>query len=81
MSAAAIKKPSDWTQFMRLAAKEGAVCYGRAPTPATIRERLDLKVRCIVWVSSGYYRYYAFRDRQQLDDFIATVCGSTETEL
>lgn len=81
--AAAIKKPSDWTLFLRHAKREGAVCYGRAPTPPTIGERVRLKVPCIAWVAakSGNSRYYAFKSSAQLAYFLRTVRGAVEIDI
>lgn len=80
------KKPSDWTLFLRHAKREGAVCYGRAPTPRDVSARLEWagrpgRVRHLVSVSSGGFRYYAFKDREQLEAFIAAVPLSLEIDI
>lgn len=73
----AIKKPSDWTLFKRLAVKKGAVCYGRASLVSAVGR----KVACITWITSGAYRYFAFKTREQLDEFKASVAGAVEIEI
>lgn len=68
---------ASWTFFKRLSAKEGAVCYGRAPIP----RKLGPKVACITWISSGSFRYYAFKDRAQLAEFLKAVDRAEEIDL